>query len=310
MIMMNDHKMTEKLDAADHLLSQRNFDDAITLLKQIHHTNPHEESVLLRLAWASWDSGDKEHSIEYWEILLNRELQRKVFTGFAYDELVRIYKQEGKIEKLVALCEKTAGIQPQDIGLLEELGKAYLLSGRNEKACETFRKLSSMETDNPVFHCLLGEALLSAGKMEEFESAYEQAGRMDPDEKDRYAFQAADLCLRKGHYDTARKLAAKCLEMAPANSLYYCFLGDVLVAMKKPEDAFAAYEQACQSNRSCTAVYWNRLGNSLMKTELFTDAVKAFEAALAFDDSAPCRHNLDRALKAAGLSSPPTPPAD
>lgn len=27
-------------------------------------------------------------------MLLERELKRRVFTGFAYDELVRIYKQE------------------------------------------------------------------------------------------------------------------------------------------------------------------------------------------------------------------------
>lgn len=305
MIMINDHKMTGKIDVADTLLSQRKFDEAITLLKQIHRTDPHEESVLLRLAWASWDNGDKEHSIEYWEILLDRELQRKVFTGFAYDEMVRIYKQEGQVKKLVALCEKVTAIQPQDIGLLEELGKAYLLSAQNEKACDTFRKLTSMETDNPVFQCRLGEALLATGKTDEFESAYRQAGRLDPDETDRYIFQAADLCLRKGHYDTARRLVTECLKIAPSNSLYYCFLGDTLVALRQTENAFAAYAKACQCNRPHTAVYMNRLGNSLIKTEMFTDAVKALEAALAFDDSTPCRHHLDRARTAAGL-----PPLD
>ena len=102
--------------------------------------------------------------MECWEILVDRELQRNVFTGFAYDELVRIYKQESAIGKLVALCEKAAFVQPQDIGLLEELGKAYLLSGQNEKACDVFKKLTSLEADNPVFYCRLGEALLATWK--------------------------------------------------------------------------------------------------------------------------------------------------
>ncbi len=165
--------------------------------------------MLLRLAWASWDKGNKERSIEYWEILLDRELQRKVFTGFAYDELVRIYKQEGEIGKLVALCEKAAFVQPQDIGLLEELGKAYLLSGQSEKACDVFKKLTSLEADNPAFYCRLGEALLAAGKTDACEEAYRQAGLIDPDEADRYLFQAADLYLRGGHFERGQKTADK-----------------------------------------------------------------------------------------------------
>lgn len=305
--MAQDHKLPEKLDQADHLLSQRKFDEALLLLQEIRSLYPDEESVLLRLAWASWDQGDKERSITYWEALLDRELQRKVFTGFAYDELVRIYKQEGKTGELVALCEKAVKVQPLDIGLLEELGKAYLLSGQNEKACDTFRKLSSMETDNPVFYCRLGEALLAAGRLDAFENAYREAGRLDPDEADRYLFQAADLCLRKGQHDAAGRLLIRCLEMAPSNSLYHCSLGDVLVAMKQPDDAFAAYEKACRINRSQTAVYWNRLGISLMKTELFKEAVKAFEAALAFDPSTPCRHHLETACRSAGLPMPLPP---
>ena len=101
-MMQDDHK-TEKLDEADGLLKQGKYSEAIALLENICGIYPEEESVLLRLAWASWDNGNKEGSIAYWEILLDRELQRKVFTGFAYDELVRIYKQEGEIEKLVAI---------------------------------------------------------------------------------------------------------------------------------------------------------------------------------------------------------------
>jgi tetratricopeptide (TPR) repeat protein len=301
--MIEDSKITEKLDWADDLLKQGKYNEARTLLEEIHKLYPEEESVLLRLAWTSWDSGDKERSIQYWEILLDRELQRKVFTGFAYDELVRIYKQDGKTEKLVILCEKAARVQPQDIGLLEELGNAYLLAGRNEKACEAFKKLASMEADNPAFYCRLGEALMATGKTQECEDAYDQAGRIDPDDADRYLFHAADLYLKRGHFNSAKRLLTKCLEIAPSNSLYYCSLGDILVALKEPDDAFTAYETACRYNHPHTAAYFNRLGNSLMKARFFTDAAKAFEAALSFDASTPCRRNLEEAYQAAGQSS-------
>ena len=300
--MIKDNMITEELDGADDLLKQGKFVDAIACLQGLYEIHPDDESVLLRLAWAYWDSGDKQRSVEYWEILLDRELQRKVFTGFAYDELVRIYKQEGQIESLVAICEKAARVQPEDVGLLKELGTAYLLSGQSEKSCDAFKMLTSMEADNPFFHCLLGQALLADGKNQEFENAYRQAGIIDPDEADRYLFQAADLCMKKGLFNEARELLLNCLELSPSNSLYYCSLGDILVATKKIPDAFVQYEKACEYNPAHTAAYLNRLGISLMKAEYFDNAVKAFESALSFDASIPCRQNLEEARQASGRS--------
>jgi tetratricopeptide (TPR) repeat protein len=299
---MMQNNIEEKIDLADALLKQEKYDEAIELLDNIHKLHPHEESVLLRLAWAFWDSGYKERSIEYWEVLLDRELTRKVFTGFAYDELVRIYKQEGQIEKLVALCEKATQVQAEDVGLLEELGKAYLLSGQRDKACAAFKKLTSLENDNPAFYCRLGEALMAAGETDAGEEAFRQAGQIDPDEADRYLFQAAGLHMREGRFDTAKKLVDRCLEISPSNSLYYCSLGDILIALKQLNNAFTAYETACLHDRLHAAAYFNRMGNSLMKADFFDSAIKAFETALFLDASTPCRHNLAKAYKAAGRS--------
>lgn len=298
--MMKDNTTGEKLDRADELLKHGKLTDAITCLQELREHHPDDESVMLRLAWAYWDNGDKQRSIEYWEILLDRELQRKVFTGFAYDELVRIYKQEEQIESLVAICEKAVRVQPDDIGLLKELGTAYLLAGQSEKSCETFKTLTSMEPDNPFFYCLLGEALLAAGKYQEFENAYRQAGVIDPDEADRYLFQAAGLCIKKGLFNEARKLLINCLELSPSNSLYYCFLGDILVAINEIPDAFAQYEKACEYNPPHAAAYLNRLGISLMRAEYFDNAVKAFESALSYDALTPCLQNLEEARKSSG----------
>src|SRR5450759_1460357 len=88
---VKDNKI-EKLGNAEDLLRQGQYRKAIKLYEEIHKAYPEEESILLMLAWAHYDSGSAEQAIEYLNILLERELQRKVFTGFAFDELVRIYK--------------------------------------------------------------------------------------------------------------------------------------------------------------------------------------------------------------------------
>ena len=302
--MTQENNPGQELDFADELLRQGKLDEAIDCLEAFQKKHPEEDPVWLRLAWAYWDRGDKERAIACWETLLDRELQRQVFTGFAYDELVRIYKQEGDIEKLIATCEKAVLVQPEDVGLLEELGKAYLLSGQSDKACGVFEKLTSMEADHPAFFCRLGEALLAAGRMDAGEEAYRQAGRLDPDEADRYLFQAAGLLIDRGHLTAARRLLTECLDLAPANSLYSCCLGDIFVALNETAEAFAQYEKACQANRPHSAAYWNRLGNSLMKAGRFAEAAGAFEKALAFDASTPCRQKLEQARRAAQSPAP------
>jgi len=298
--MTQNNSITDKLDQADKLLAQGQYSQAIDLLETVLKKNPEEEPVLLRLAWAHWDTGNKDRSIACWESLLDRELRHKVFTGFAYDELVRIYKQEGLIDRLMSICEKAVGIQPEDVGLLTEMGSTYLLAGDYEKACDTFRKLILMEEDNPAFACRLGEALLYSGNPDASVEAFEKAAQIDPEEADRYFFQAADLFIKRDDAAGARRLLERCLDIAPSNSLYYCSLGDVLVALRQIDDAFAAYEKAGRNSSHYAAAYFNRLGNTLMKSELFAPAIRAFEAALSLDATIPCRHNLDRAQKASG----------
>jgi len=300
--MTPNNQLTDQLDQADKLLERGQYPEAIHILENILTKHPEEEPVLLRLAWAHWDAGNKESSIRYWETLLDYELQHKVFTGFAYDELVRIYKQEGLIDRLMSICEQVVRIQPDDVGLLTEMGSTYLLAGEFEKACETFRKLTQMEEDNPAFACRLGEAHLAAGRPDACLEAFEQAVQIDPDEAHRYFYLAADLFIKKNDAANARQLLDRCLKIAPSNSLYACSMGDVLVALGQIEDAFASYEKACRSNDSHAAAYFNRLGNTLMKAELFEPAIRAFETALLHDPSLPCRRNLEKAYQASGRS--------
>ncbi|MFO7568805.1 MAG: tetratricopeptide repeat protein [Smithellaceae bacterium] len=286
------------LDTADDLLAQGRHAEAIALLLQIASDRPEEEQVLLRLAWALWDHGDRNGSVHYWEILLDRELQRKVFTGFAYDELVRIYKQDSQIEKLVGLCEKVVHVQPQDAGLQEELGNAYLLSGQNEKARDIFSKLISMEKDNPVFYCRMGDALMATGKKVECEDAYCQAGQIDPDEATRYFFLLADLYNRYGDHSAAKRWLEKCLEADGVNSLYLCALGDTLIALQQFQNAIDTYEKAAHCDAARAAVYYNRLGHSFMKAGHFLRAAQAFEKAVVLDAAGPYAAALAGARKA------------
>jgi len=300
MSMIEDHSFFAKLDKADDLLKQGQYGEALAVLENIFTRYPEEEPVLLRLAWASWDSGDKERSVAYWEMLLDRELQRKIFTGFAYDELVRIYKQENQIEKLAAVCEKAVAVQPDDAALLLELGNARLQAGNAMDACRIYEKLVQLEDDNPDYHCRLGEALFAAGCPAESEAAYRQAGKIDPERADRYYFRIADLFARNGRHSEAIRLLEACIMANPVQPLHYCCLGDELAALGRIQEAWAVYETAVTYDPSGAGAYYNRLGNTLMKEKIFDRAAGAFQKAIEREPLAPFYGNLASAYEAMG----------
>lgn len=292
----------EKLDMADRLLNEGKYSEAISLLEELQRSNPEEESILLRLAWAHHDSGTAAKAVEYLEILLDRELQRKIFTGFAFDELVRIFKREKNFSRLVEICATAVARQPEDVCILSELGNAYLLAGRTGEACRTFGKLVELENDNSSFYCLLGEALFTDGKTSESEAAYLQAGKIDSDQADRYYYKIADLFARSGYYEDAKRLLNACITEKPANPLYHCCLGDALVGLGRIGEAQSEYDTAAHYDSSGAGAYYNRFGNVLARTNRHQEAMEAFKKALKIEPGNPVytRH-LALSYKALGL---------
>ena len=124
---------------------------------------------------------------------------------------MRIYKQEKNFQKLVEICERAVAAQSEDVGLLAELGNAYLQSGEARRACDIYEKLIKRENDNPVYYCSWGEALFAAGLNKESEKAYLKASEIDFDQPDRYYFKIAVLFQQAGNHKDAVRLLNECL---------------------------------------------------------------------------------------------------
>ncbi len=290
----------EIIARAEQLLKEAKLPEAIALYESVHNTHPEEESVLLMLALAHYDNGETPKALHYLEAIMERELKRKIFTGFAFDELVRIYKQERKFDNLVEICRKAVTVQPNDVALLSELGSAYLYAEKPEEACLIFEKLIGMENDNPAFYCRWGEALFAAGLTPESQAAYKKAAEIDPEDADRYYFQLANLFQNTGHNDHAVRSLNDCISVNPCNSLYYCALGDILITLGKKDEALDAYKTAIKHDNAGAGGYYNRLGHTLMKAKHFSMATDAFKAAIEFDAAKPYYKGLAAAYDAMG----------
>jgi len=296
----NDKK--QKQDLAENLLARGRLEEAVSVLEELLDRYPDEESIEFMLSLAYYDGGDAKKAINHLERLFKQELKRKVFTGFAFDELVRIYKQEKNFGRLVSICEDAVSAQPDDVGLLAELAKACCLSGDYFRACSIYEKLIGLEEDNPALYCDWGEALFAAGRFEESENAFARAGQLDAEKSDSYYFKMAVLFQDTGRHRDAVRLLEKCLALNATSPLYYCAMGDSFVVLGKSENALASYQRAAECDRERTAIYYNRLGNTFLQNGNFEQAAKAFIRAIEAEPLKVYFLNLAAACKAMGFT--------
>jgi len=288
-------------DQADRYVSEGRYDEAIELYLKLAEAHPEDESIIMSLAWAYRDSGKVADAIRCLEGLLEKELNRVTFTGFAFDELVRIYREEGCHDRLITICERAAAVQPDDLSIRTSLGDAYLEAGKPAEAAEIFSALVELEPDASALCCRLGDARIATEDYDKAEDAYDRAASIEPSEAHRFYSALANALFRRGEQKRAEMVLRKSLHHKPDQPLVFCSLGDILVSGGRIADAEAAYENAVRLDPASRGGYYNRLGNTLAGEGHHDRAVEAFKKAIATDPKNPFYYlNLVKACEALG----------
>ena len=272
---------------ADDLMKSGRPAEAVPIYRKWVEAHPDEDSHLLALAWALHDSGETAEAAACFEQLFRKELARKFFTGFAYDELVRIYREGKNGEALVSVCERAAAAQPEDIGILQTLGEAYLSAGRAVEAVRVFEKLAEREPDAPEHRCSLGDALLAAGDPIRAEAEYHRAAEIDPAAEAVFFSRLADGLLRTGNPERAKAVWEKCLATRSDDPLSWMGFGDCLVRLGEPAASADAYGRAVDLQPAAAGNCWHRLGNLLTGEGLHSRATESFAKAVAAEPGNP-----------------------
>jgi pentatricopeptide repeat protein len=264
---------------ADRLYREGRFEEAIALYRDLLVSSPEEESLVLALAWACHDAGRLEEAIGLFENLFREELTRRVFTGFGFDELVRIFKDHGMFDRLVDACERAAAAQPEDFALREALADAYLKAGRPRKAVAVLEKMTEEEPEAAAILCLLGNALLALSEWDRAETAYQRAVCLEPEKTDVFYGRMAHALLELEQPERALAAYEKCLSFRPEDPLYRCGKGDILLLLGRLAEAREAYDRAVSLNPGEAGAYLNRLGHSLVRHDRLADAADTFRRA-------------------------------
>lgn len=274
-------------NCAEKLMKWGRPAEAVPIYRRLVEAWPDEDSHLLALAWALYDSGERMEAAACFEKLFQRELSRRLFSGFAYDELVRIYRDDKNNEALISVCERAAAAQPADAGILQTLGETYLSAGRIHDAIRVFEQLAEGDPDAPEYRCLLGDAALCAGDTIRAEAEYNIAVELDPSDQAAFLSRLAEGLLRAGNSSKAKTVWERCLSIRSDEPLFWMGLGDCLVDLNEPEDATTAYSRAASLSLADAGNCWNRLGNLFTKKGLHAHAAGAFLKALSFETENP-----------------------
>lgn len=272
---------------AEIYIQEGKYKEGIEIYRELRAAHPDDDSLVMSLAWAYQDSGERDRAIACLEALLEKELTGSVFTAFAFDELVRIYRDESLHEKLVSLCERVVAAYPGDAALLITLGNACLLVGKTKRAIEVFEMLTEMEPDASVHFCSLGKALIAAGRLREGMNAYERAVLVDPDDAHTFFDRLGHVLNRFGHVSEAEEAVNRSIGIDSGNPATHCSLGDILIRQGKVREGTASYERAIGLDPASPGSYYNRLGIALADCGHHRDAVEAFGKALAAEPGNP-----------------------
>jgi len=274
-------EIDEFYDLADQHMREGRYDEAISLYRKLAEMNPEDDSIVMSLACAYRDSGRLSDAVLCLERLLEKELKRKTFTGFAFDELVKIYRNEGNYERLVVICEAAVAVQPDDVSLLITLGNSYLNAGKPDRAIEVFKMLTEMDPDAPSFFCNLGNAHVAAGDFDSAEDACNSAISIEPSDAHKFYSELGIAFFQAEQYERAETALKRSLDCRPDQPLVLCALGDVFIKQGKSDDARMSYENVSSGG------YYNRMGNMFAGEHNHKMAIEAFEKAVSAEPHNP-----------------------
>ena len=269
------------LEVAENYVQAGCYDEAIPLYRTLVDRHPEEDSYILALAWTCHDCGRLDEAVEWFERLLERELTRRIFTGFAFDELARIFKQQERYDRLLDICERALAAQPGDFSLMGDLGEAYLKTGQTGKAAAVFREMSEMEPQAVVPLCLLGNASIAMRDFAAAEAAYERAAALDPEEGNVYYGRLAEEFRKAGHREQAETAIRRSLNRKATEPAHHLFPGETSLSKTDalPRDG-QPMKQPWGFGLKSAGAYYFRLGNTLHRTAHYESAALAFQKAI------------------------------
>jgi tetratricopeptide (TPR) repeat protein len=245
--------------------------------------------TLLLLAQASEAVGDAAAA----EALLRRATAARPEQVVLLDALGRLLARQGRAGEAIECFRAARTLRPQ-LGV--QLGLALVEAGRGAEAETVLSDLLRRQPNNPELHFYHGNTLAAQHKMEAAIAAFRQAIYLKRDSYEAHVNLGSALT-EQNEPEEAVAAFQKAITLKPGPYEAYAGLGYALRNQRKPDEAVAAFHKAIDLNPDFAVAYLN-LGLALQDLKKPDEAVAAYRKAIALQpDFAKAHYDLGLVLR-------------
>src|SRR5262249_34855109 len=146
---------------------------SVNHFKSALRADPGFVPAALALGDALEEAGDHREAIKTWERTAEQQPTLPVLA-----RLERVYRQEGRPSRMIALYRAAVDRAPDDLALAVALGRVYFELEMLDEAAEQFEKIEVRAADLPVVHAFLGAVFERRGETREAFAEYRRALRL------------------------------------------------------------------------------------------------------------------------------------
>lgn len=179
--------------------------------------------------------------------VLQRAIAAKPQSATARIALVRLHLQENDARAALSAAQEASIALPNDLRVLDALGRAQLAAGETNQALETFNRLAAAQPTSPVPLTRLASVYGSRKEPEKAIEVLLRAQKLAPDDP----AIGRDLVLAylmTGKVDDALKQARVLQAAAPKSATGYLLEGDIFATTKQWAPAERAYREALRAD--------------------------------------------------------------
>ncbi len=264
------------MTAVDLYLSQKRYEDAVTVFSGMLAADPDSDNFNFFLGLAHESSEHPEQAIEhYLRVSPAHPQYKKTLLTIAF-----LYREIGQTKKAVAFLEQHHQQAPDDIDFITYLAAFYENENQLKKAMALLSKGLENTPDNTSLLFRLGAVQDKAGLKDESIATMKKIIRMDPEDASALnylGYTYADLGI---HLDEAEVLIRKALEIKPDDGYILDSMGWVYFQQGKFDKALGYLERAAELT-DYEAIIAAHLADTYLKTGQKLKALKTFHKALA-----------------------------
>lgn len=159
----------------------------------------------------------------------------------------------GRLDEALLSYDAALALTPAYADALCNRGVTLQLQGRLDEALDNFGRALELQPDHAASYGGAGVALQGLGRYDEALEAYRSAVEIDPDYAEAWRNHGTAM-QRVGEYRGALASHERALRIAPGNAQTHVYRGNALRALKRGDEAAAAYRDALACGADAASV--------------------------------------------------------